>query len=142
MGRVGTAAYDEMRARHGEIVIGIDFDPDAVKNHQAAGRKVILGDATDIDFWARARMGGRGKLRLVMLAMPDHAANMQAVKELAASEYDVVVAATAQFDDHVEELKAAGVQGAFNFYAEAGYGFAEHVCRTLEAQSLLETDEA
>jgi len=142
MGRVGSAAYDEMRARHGEIVIGIDFDPDAVKNHQAAGRKVILGDATDIDFWARTRMGGRGKLRLVMLAMPDHAANMQAVKELAASKYDAVVAATAQFDDHVEELKAAGVQGAFNFYAEAGYGFAKHVCRTLEAQSRLETDEA
>lgn len=83
----------------------------------------------------------KDNLRLVMLAMPDHAANMQAVKQLAASEYDVVVAATAQFDDHVEELKAAGVQGAFNFYAEAGYGFAEHVCRTLEAQSRLETDE-
>ena len=128
MGRVGTAAYDEMRARQGDIVIGIDIDPDVVINHQEAGRKVILGDATDIDFWARARMGQREQLRWAMLAMPNHAANMQAVKELTAYNFDGIIAATAQFDDEVEELKEAGVQAAFNFYAEAGYGFAEHRC--------------
>ncbi|CAB1057805.1 Putative glutathione-regulated potassium-efflux system protein KefB [Olavius sp. associated proteobacterium Delta 1] len=132
MGRVGTAAYEEMRARQGDIVIGVDFDADVVKNHQAAGRNVILGDATDIDFWARVRMGRNEKLRLVMLAMSKHAANMQAVKELSVNNFDGIIAATAQFDDQVEELKEAGVQGAFNFYAEAGYGFAEHVCQALD----------
>ena len=70
MGRVGAVAYDEMRTRYGELVIGIDFDTDIIKKHQAAGRHVILGDATDIDFWARVKMGGQGKLRLVLLAMP------------------------------------------------------------------------
>ena len=33
--------------------------------------------------------------------------------------------------DQVEELKEAGVQAAFNFYAEAGSGFSAHVYETL-----------
>jgi hypothetical protein len=133
MGRVGTAAYDEMRSRQGDVIIGVDFDQDVIKNHQAAGRNVIRGDATDIDFWARTRMTAREtKVRLVLLAMPDHAANMQAARELHADQFNGIIAATAQFDDQIEELKEAGVHGAFNFYAEAGSGFAEHVCRSFD----------
>jgi predicted Kef-type K+ transport protein len=141
MGRVGTAAYEDMRARQGDIVIGVDFDAGVVKNHQAAGRKVILGDATDIDFWARARMHRKDKIRWVMLAMPNHAANMQAVNELTANKFNGLIAAIAKFDDQIEELKEAGVQAAYNFYAEAGYGFAEHVCRALNAESRSEPNE-
>ena len=132
MGRVGTAAYDDMRRRQGEIVIGIDFDANAVKRHQDQGRNVILGDATDSDFWTRADVGGKNKLRLVMLAMPNHSANLQAINELAASKFSGIIASTAKFDDHVEELKQAGAHAAFNFYAEAGLGFSAHVYRTLE----------
>jgi predicted Kef-type K+ transport protein len=140
MGRVGTAAYDEMHRRLGKVVIGLDSDKDVVKSHQATGRNVILGDATDIDFWTRARIGGETRLRIVMLAMPDHAANMQAVSELRTAKFDGTIAATAQFDDQVEELKEAGVHGAFNFYAEAGVGFAEHVCQTLDAECQMKPD--
>jgi hypothetical protein len=135
MGRVGTAAYDDVRARYGESVIGIDFDSEKVKEHQSAGRKVIMGDATDFDFWARAEIGAQGTLRLVMLAMPNHAANLQAVQELGTKKYKGFIAATAQFDDEVEELRNAGVQAAFNFYAEAGFGFAEHAFRNLNLNS-------
>jgi hypothetical protein len=46
------------------------------------------------------------------------------------------IAATAKFDDEVEELKAAGVQAVFNLYAEAGYGFAEHVCEALDVKAV------
>ena len=141
MGRVGTAAYDEMRARQGDVIIGVDFDREVVENHRAAGRNVIRGDVTDIDFWARTRMSAdNGKVRLVMLAMPDHAANMQAVSELKSDNFKGSIAATAQFDDQVEELKAAGVHGAFNFYAEAGHGFAEHVCRSFDDECRLSPD--
>jgi len=132
VGRVGAAAYDEMRSKHGDLVIGIDFDADVVKMHQAAGRNVILGDATDIDFWARATMSGKSRMRLAMLAMPNHTANMRAVEELKSRGFNGLIAATAQFDDEVEELKQAGVHASFNFYAEAGFGFAEHAGRILE----------
>jgi hypothetical protein len=37
------------------------------------------------------------------------------------------VAAIAMYADEVENLKKEGVHAAFNFYAEAGAGFARHV---------------
>ena len=131
MGRIGTAAYEDMRARHGEIVIGIDFDADVVRKHQGAGRNVISGDATDIDFWARVKGSGKGKLQLILLAMPEHTANITAVQELTRLGFAGRIAASARYDDEVDELKAAGAHAAYNIYAEAGYGFAEHVCRGL-----------
>ena len=45
------------------------------------------------------------------------------------------IVATAIFDDEVEELKEAGAHAVFNLYAEAGFGFAEHVCETIESVS-------
>ena len=142
MGRLGTAAYDEIRARQGYVIIGIDFDREVVEKHQAAGRNVIRGDATDIDFWARTRMvTEKRKLRIVLLAMPDHAANLQAVREIQINEFDGIIGATAHFDDQVEELKEAGVHGAFNFYAEAGHGFAEHICRSFDDECRLEPED-
>ncbi len=109
MGRVGTGAYDAMRERYGDIVIGIDYDAVTVREHQAAGRNVIHGDATDPDFWERAKERRRGKVRLVMLAMPRHTANMYAAKEISArSRPDLFVAATAQFRDEIEALKLVG----------------------------------
>ena len=132
MGRVGTATYDDMRSRHGDIVLGVDFNNEKVLLHQQQGRKVLLGDAKDIDCWSRIQQKKQGKVQLVMLAMADHNANMEAVKELSNASFDGLIAATAQFDDEVEELKEAGVHAAFNFYAEAGYGFADHTSKNLE----------
>jgi hypothetical protein len=131
MGRVGTGAYEDMRRRHGEVVIGIDFDEKTVKEHLEAGRKVILGDPTDHDFWAKTRQHGK-KMRMVLLTLPQHAANMLAVTQMNEVKFAGSIAATAKFDDEVEELKEAGVQAVFNLYAEAGYGFAEHVCQSLD----------
>jgi hypothetical protein len=53
MGRVGTGAYDFLREHYGDVIIGCDSDPLTVKLRQEAGRNVILGDPTDIDFWER-----------------------------------------------------------------------------------------
>jgi glutathione-regulated potassium-efflux system ancillary protein KefC len=131
MGRVGTGAFDDMRRRHGEVVIGIDSDEETVKKHLEAGRKVILGDPTDHDFWAKTRQHAK-KIRMVMLTLPEHTANMLAVTQMNATKFAGSIAATAKFDDEVEALKEAGVHAAFNFYSEAGLGFAEHVCQSLD----------
>jgi Trk K+ transport system NAD-binding subunit len=134
MGRIGTGAYDDMRRRHGEVVIGVDFDEETVKKHLEAGRKIILGDPTDHDFWAKTRQGGE-KIQIVLLTLPEHTANMTAVALLTEMKFAGSIAATAKFDDEVEELKEAGVHAVFNLYAEAGYGFAEHVCEAIEAKA-------
>ena len=132
IGRIGTAAYDDMRQKYGEVVIGIDFDGEVVEKHRQAGRNVIVGDCTDVDFWERAFAGGQGKIRLVILAMPEHTANMNAIKELTQRQFDGKIAAIAMFDDQVEELKQAGAHAAYNVYAAAGLGFSKHVCQAAD----------
>ena len=45
------------------------------------------------------------------------------------------ISATAKFEDEIDELKEAGVHAVFNLYAEAGYGFAEHVCEAIDSRN-------
>lgn len=135
--RVGSSAYDSMRERYGNILIGVDQQKHKVSQHLNAGRNVLQGDATDIDFWARVNMTQQenNPIKLVMLAMPDHNANMEAIAELGKNNFLGMIVATAQFDDEVEELKKAGAT-AFNFCAEAGYGFANYTSKAFVEDSL------
>jgi Trk K+ transport system NAD-binding subunit len=98
-----------------------------VRAHQAAGRHVIQGSATDPDFWHRLQYRD-GSLRLVLLAMPKVSENVFAARHLKAEGFDGVIGAIAQFQDDEPVLQEAGVDLVFNLYAEAGAGFAQHVC--------------
>ncbi|WKE66958.1 cation:proton antiporter [Gallaecimonas kandeliae] len=124
MGRLGTGAYDQLEAEFGEGVLGIDHAIDKVREHWEAGRQVLVGDATDSDFWSKIRHDD--ELELVLLAMPNHHGNLFAAEELKTRGYQGKVAAVAKFHDEVEELKAMGIE-VFNFFEEAGAGFARHV---------------
>jgi predicted Kef-type K+ transport protein len=143
MGRVGSGAYNFLRERYGDVVIGCDSDPLAVKKHQEAGRNVIQGDPTDIDFWERTAPGGieraESKIRLAMLTMPKYAANMAAAEQMIEFGYKGLIAAGARFDDEVTALKEAGVHAAYNFFNEAGTGLAEHVFEIMENQASAES---
>jgi predicted Kef-type K+ transport protein len=124
MGRIGTGTYDTMYGRFGDIVVGLDSDPDKVAAHHDAGRNVILGDATDSDFWERVQPR---KIRLIMLTLPELSANLDMMRRLADSPYDGKIAAVARFADEVEILEQAGVHMAVDSFTEAGAGFAGHV---------------
>ena len=67
MGRIGTAAYDEMSQRFGDRVVGLDLDPDVVASHANENRTVICGDATDPDFYARFDAGSSCKVAIIAL---------------------------------------------------------------------------
>jgi predicted Kef-type K+ transport protein len=125
MGRVGTGAYDYLRSRWGDVVLGIDIDRNCVDRHQVAGRNVVLGDATDADFWARAERSGR--VRLALLAFSDHEENMAVARLLREQGFALELASVAHYPDHEQALRDAGVRAVFNFYAGAGENFAEHV---------------
>jgi predicted Kef-type K+ transport protein len=127
MGRVGTGAYDAMRRLTAESVVGVDLDPETVDDQRQAGRNVIRGSAVDPDFWSRLSIDHR-HIRLVLLAMPLPQENLLAVRQLRNSGYIGPVAAVAKYADDVQTLKQAGVTMVFNLYAEAGTGFAAHVC--------------
>ncbi len=124
MGRVGTAAYESMRQKHGDIVLGVDNDAIVIEKHTKQNRKVIQGDATDAEFWENLLTD---KVRVILLDMPKPEENLFAFQQIQAHGYKGKVAGTAKYDDQVEMLKAAGFDAAYNIYGEAGAGFANHV---------------
>jgi predicted Kef-type K+ transport protein len=135
MGRVGTGAYDFLKEHYGDVIVGCDSDPVTVKQHQEAGRQVIMGDPTDLDFWERAATRGRkeeGKIRLALLTMPKYTANVEATQLIIQFGFKGLIAASARFDDEVKALKEAGVHAAYNFFDEAGAGLAEAAYEELE----------
>lgn len=131
MGRIGTGAYEVMRARFGDVILGLDSNPDKVAAHHEAGRNVIQGDATDSDFWQRVQPG---KIRLVMLTMSELNANLDVVQRLADSPYDGKITAVARFPDEVETLEQAGVHLVVDSVTQAGAGFASQVQQEFEAE--------
>ena len=128
MGRVGTATYEALHKKFGDLVLGVDNDAMTVEKHIKRNRKVILGDGTDIEFWEDLNID---KVHLILLDMPLPEENLFAFQQLEANGYTGKIAATAKYDDQVTMLKEAGVHAAYNIYGEAGAGFANHVCEEL-----------
>jgi Trk K+ transport system NAD-binding subunit len=127
MGRIGTGAYDMLREQRGMRPVGIDADPDIVAEHVEAGRYVVQGSATDADFWHRLHLDD-GHLRLVLLAMPQVSENLFAAGHLLKEGFGGTIGAIAKYPDDEQTLLGGGVHQVFNLYAEAGSGFARHVC--------------
>ena len=53
MGRVGTAAFDEIVERRGPVAVGVDRDAERVAFHQQEERNGARGDPLDRDYWER-----------------------------------------------------------------------------------------
>ena len=127
MGGIGTAAYDEMQRRFGDVVVGVDFCGDTVKEHLGQGRNVLGGDADDSDFWERFDPAD-SRINLVMLALPVANASVFAVRQLHQRGYKGRVIASVRYEDQVDILEEAGVDAVYSLYQEAGMGFANHAC--------------
>jgi glutathione-regulated potassium-efflux system ancillary protein KefC len=125
MGRVGSGAYDKMRELYGETVVGIDFDAEKTNLNESQGRKVLHGDPSDEDFWEKIEVDH--SIKLVMLALPNLDANLNALRQLKEISFPGRIAATARYEDDEEKLRDAGATAVFNIYREAGTGFADHV---------------
>lgn len=125
MGRVGSGAYDKTRERYGETVIGIDFDADVIKRHLRHGRNVYHGDPSDADFWEAIKQNH--DIDLIMLALPNLQAILDALAQLRAINFSGHITAIARFPDEVPLLQKSGATAVYNIYTEAGAGFAEHV---------------
>lgn len=124
LGRVGRGAFMSMREIFGEKVCGIDADADQVARYNKDDVHVQVGDAEDADFWHGVNISD---VRLVMLAMPTLKDMIQAVTLLKNEGYTGFIGAVTRFEDDRKVLEAEGVNATFNFYTEAGAGFAEHV---------------
>ncbi|MGB2951173.1 cation:proton antiporter [Rhodococcus sp. BGS-1C] len=123
MGRVGFAAYQRLTDHYGLRVVGVDYDGPRIERLAEEGLRVIEGDATDLDFWNQLRRSGC--VRIAVLAMPRHGANVTALACLRESGFSGRVASVARYDDEVEWAKDHGVDIAFNVYSGAGLELAD-----------------
>ncbi|HIG41043.1 MAG: cation:proton antiporter family protein [bacterium] len=129
MGRVGTGAYDMFHNSLDKNVCGIEVDPQRVTAHCSDGRKVIAADAEDPEFWAQVELR---TVNLIMLAMPNYLDIIEVVKQLQSAGYLGKTAGIARYEDEKEKLLASGIDVVFDFYFEAGAGFADQSLHLLE----------
>lgn len=122
MGRVGRGAFNALNNSLGETVWGMDADLDRVNKLNAMGGKAILGDGENIDLWENLDMSN---VRLVLLALPSVEDSSNITAQLRNAEYNGQIAAIARYKDEVDPLLQVGVDRVFNFFTDAGLGFAE-----------------
>jgi len=129
MGRVGRSSYDVLHNELGDKVWGVESDIDKVRRHTEEGRHVIVGDAEDIDFWETRELW---HIKLVMLAMPAVSDIHDITTLLKMSGYKGRIAAIARYEDERQQIIDFGVDNVFNYYVEAGTGFAEESLHLLK----------
>lgn len=131
MGRVGAGSYRVFEERYGpDRVLGVDSNPERVRLLKEAGLNVIEGDAADTDFWDR--VDAADGVRIVLLAMANHNANVHVAQRVHEDDHPVFMAATANHPEEEEELRRLGIQHVYNFYSGAGAGFAEQAWKEFD----------
>ncbi|MBW8172309.1 cation:proton antiporter [Ornithinimicrobium sp. Arc0846-15] len=123
MGRIGRAAYHQLEEEYGQRVVGVENNINRVQELVAYGLDVQEADATDAAFWERVSMANN--VRLVVLAMPFHGSNLAALRNLRDSDFAGRVAAVAQYDDEVADVKALGADSVLQLYSGAGIQLAD-----------------
>ncbi len=131
MGRTGTAAYDKLSESISELV-GMDADPYRVAENQQNQRNVILADAEDADLWRSVQIDG---LEVVVLAMDDLEAKLIAARKLRERGFTGPIISHALYEEHVEQIKAAGADQTHLTMREAGFSLAGHALLALDADS-------
>jgi predicted Kef-type K+ transport protein len=129
MGRVGSGAYDYLREQD-ENIVGIDSDPGKIESNIKHGRRVAYADAEDPGFWVRLNLD---RLRAIMLAVPNFEAKLSAARALRKRGFKGLISATHLYPEEYAPIIAAGCDVSYNYYTEAGVGFARHTYETLTA---------
>jgi len=127
MGRVGSGAYEYLKAS-GVHVVGLDSDVGKVEAHLREGRRVVYADAEDPELWHRL---GLERVRAVMLALPDAEAKIIASRQLRQRGFAGLIAATHVYEEERLPILRAGCDVTYNYFSEAGTGFAAHISDAL-----------
>jgi len=132
MGRVGMGAYSAISEHSNKLAWGLDAEPEKVNWLCEQGVHAYCGDGEDAFFWERIDMS---KLELVLLALPNVIDSMSITKQLRAAGYQGKIAAIARYADEQTQLEEFGIDKVFNFYNEAGVGFADESIALIKAKN-------
>ncbi|WP_051222247.1 cation:proton antiporter family protein [Neptunomonas japonica] len=122
LGRVGKSAFKALQNMVDQRVVGMDADRNRVKEYQLRGMNVFFGDGEDADLWESFDTSA---IKLILLALPSIEDDRNITIQLRNAHYQGQIAAIARYQDEREQLIKAGINNVFNFYTEAGIGFAE-----------------
>ena len=92
---------------------------------------VIVGDGEDVDLWDNLNIQN---VRLILLALPSIEDAINISNQLKNAGYTGKIAAIARYEDEVGYLLSRGIDKVFNFFTEAGLGFAEESLAFVEGE--------
>ncbi len=132
MGNIGSGAYDILRERYDDTVLGVDDNDRKLESCRAKQRRVVGADASDPLFWAQIKLN---EVEQVLLALTNHGENMLVGELLRDMGYTGKITAIVRFREEAKELAKHDI-ASFNLYAEAGSGFANHAQTELAHKNL------
>ena len=138
-GRIGLGAYRALNRELGDRVWGMDADHKRIEQQRAQGLHVFAGDGESVDLWDRLDVS---KIELVLIATPKTEDCRNITEQLRQVGYRGKIAAIARFEDDREVLLSYGIDQVFNFFVEAGVGFAEDSLRLIGRERRVENASA
>jgi len=145
LGRYGLAVAKAMR-QGGRHVLGIDFNPVAVRYAQSHGVDALYGDATDPEFVAHLPLAN---VRCVVSAIPEHEPDvahddprLALLSSLKNAGFDGFIAVGSQSSETAEPLRQAGADLILMPYRDAATQAAELILteRPLNAVEMIDPE--
>lgn len=115
LGRYGSRIAHALRQR-GLEVLGVDFDPEAVRARRQDGVRVRYGDAEDPELFATLPLD---RARWVMSSIPERAINLVLLHSLRHHGYRGRIAVTTHTPNTTKVLQAAGADLVLLPFADA-----------------------
>ena len=112
-------------------MIGIDFDPEAVRELQRRGLPVLFGDGEDPDFLETLPLR---QVRWVITTFPQWESNRALLHALRSVHYQGHVVAAVRDAAHGRALAEAGVERVLNPFDDAADHAAAHLARDIREQ--------
>lgn len=127
LGRYGSRLFEQLRA-DGIDVIGIDFDPEALRELQRRGLPVLFGDGEDPDFLETLPLR---QVRWVITTFPQWESNRALLHALRSVHYRGHVVGAVRDAAHGRALADAGVERVLNPFDDAADHAAAHLARDI-----------
>ena len=126
-------AYRAISEHGNQLVWGLDAEPEKVMWLAEQGVQAYSGDAEDAFFWERINLSD---IQLILLALPKVIDSMSITNQLRSAGYQGKIAAIARYDDERVQLEEFGIDKVFNFYSEAGVGFADESMALIQSKNV------
>jgi Kef-type K+ transport system membrane component KefB len=130
LGRYGSRLFEQLRA-DGVDVLGVDFDPEAVRELQGRGLPVLFGDGEDPDFLETLPLR---QVRWVITTLPQWDSNRALLHALRVVHYDGTVVGAVRDAAHGRALAEAGVARVFSPFDDAADHAAARLARDIREQ--------